>query len=115
MEDDEPEINYDEEEVYSDPEGENDNNNTGDKYEIVPLDTLDKEREKKIEEFIQISNLSKSQAELVLMNNNWNLDILMEIWYDKMQKIKENSGITQTKESTKQLKEYLKMFIKPLF
>ena len=42
MEDDDPEINYDEEEVYSDPEGENDNN-TGDKYEIVPLDTLDKE------------------------------------------------------------------------
>ena len=48
MEDDEPEINYDEEEVYSDPEAENDNNK-GDKYEIVPLETLDKEREKKIE------------------------------------------------------------------
>ena len=109
MEDDEPEINYDEEEVYSDPEAENDNNK-GDKYEIVPLETLDKEREKKIEEFIQISNLSKSQAELVLMNNNWNLDILMEVWYDKMQKIKENSGIIQTNESTKQLKNYLKTF-----
>ena len=76
----------------------------------MDMSTLDKEREKKIEEFVQISNLSKSQAELVLMNNNWNIDILMEAWYDKMEKLKENSGITQTKESTKNLKDYLKKY-----
>ena len=87
MEDDE-DIDYDnQEEVYSDPEQENDKI-IGEKYEILTFASLDKEREKKIEEFIQISNLPKSHAELVLMNNNWNLDILMEIWYDKMQKIK---------------------------
>ena len=108
MDDDEPEIDYDQEEVYSDPE--NDNNDTGEQYKLLSFATLDKERENKIDEFVQMSNLPKSQAELVLMNNNWNLDILMEVWYDQMQKIKENSGITQTKESTKQLKDYLKGF-----
>ena len=107
MEDDE-DIDYDnQEEVYSDPEQENDKI-IGEKYEILTFASLDKEREKKIEEFIQISNLPKSHAELVLMNNNWNLDILMEIWYDKMQKIKENSGISQTKQSNKMLQDYLK-------
>ena len=109
MEDDDPEIDYDvQEEVYSDPE--NDDNNTGEQYKLLSFESLDKERENKINEFVQISNLPKSHAELVLMNNNWNLDILMEVWYDQMQKIKENSGIIQTKESTKQLKDYLKTF-----
>ena len=106
MEDDE-DINYEQEEIYSD--GEEDSGiNTGDKYQLLDPEILDKEREQKIEEFISISSLPKSQAELVLMNNNWNLDILMTDWYDKMEKIKENSGIVQTKESTKLLKEYLK-------
>ena len=108
MAEDEDDINYDEpEEVYSDPDDDN-NKNQGENYEILSPEVLDKERNQKIEEFIQISDLPKSQAELVLMNNNWNIDILMNDWYDKMQKIKENSGICQTKESIKQLNEYLK-------
>ena len=106
MEDDD--INYDDqEEVYSDHDMDEDKI-IGDGYEILTMDYMDKEREKKIEEFIQISNLPKSEAELVLMNNNWNIDILSEIWYDQTQKIKENSGITQTKESNKLLKDFLK-------
>ena len=108
MDDEDPEIEYDDPEVYSDQEGDTINAGGGEKYVILASDFLDKEREKKIDEFIQISNLPKSQAELVLMNNNWNIDILMNDWYDKMQKIKENSGITQTKESAQNLKEYLK-------
>ena len=108
MDDEDPEIEYDDPEVYSDQEGDNINAG-GEKYVFLESDILDKEREKKIDEFIQISNLPKSQAELVLMNNNWNIDILMNDWYDKMQKIKEISGITQTKESAKNLKEYLKI------
>ena len=82
----------------------------GGKYEFLTKDEMDKERQKKIEEFIQYSNLSNSQAEMVLMHYNWNTDILMNDWYDKMQKIKENSGIIQTNESTKHLKNYLKTF-----
>ena len=39
-------------------------------YSFLSKDQLDKERQKLIDEFIQISDLSKSQAELVLMNNN---------------------------------------------
>ena len=107
--DDGDEIDYDEpEENYSDPEGDNDG--SGVKFEILSNKVLEKERDEKIDEFIQISNLPKSQAELVLMNNNWNIDILMNDWYDKMQKIKENSGISQTKESSQKLKEYLKAY-----
>ena len=106
MEDDEN-IDYEPEEVYSDPDDEN-MKNPDEKYEILSHDIHDKERNKKIEEFISISDSRRSRAELVLMNNNWNLDILMNDWYDKMQKIKENSGIIQTKESANKLKEYLK-------
>lgn len=71
------------------------------KYEFLTKDEMDKEREKKIDEFIQYSNLPKAKAELVLMNNNWNIDILMNDWYDRMQKIQENSGIAQTPLSQK--------------
>ena len=78
------------------------------KYEFLTMDEMDKEREKKIDEFIQYSNLPKAKAELVLMNNNWNIDILMNDWYDKMQKIMENSGIAQTPLSQKKLDEYFK-------
>ena len=109
---DEDEINYDEEpaEEYSDGENNENVTSSGIKYEILKKKVLEKERDSKIDEFIQISDLPRSQAELVLMNNNWNIDILMNDWYDKMQKIKENSGISQTKESTKKLKEYLKTY-----
>ena len=77
-------------------------------YEFLTMDEMEKEREKKIEEFIQYSNLSKSKAELVLMNNNWNIDILMNDWYDKQEKIMEISGIAQTKLSKEQLEKYFK-------
>ena len=80
----------------------------GGKYEFLTKDEMDKERQKKIEEFIQYSNLSNSQAEMVLMHYNWNTDILMNDWYDKMQKIKENSGISQTKASEEKLNKYFK-------
>ena len=107
----EPEIDY-EEDVYMDQEIGNDNIISG-KYEFLTRDELEKERKEKIEEFMQVSNLSFSEAELVLMNNNWNIDILMNDWYDKTQKIKENSGITQTKESQKKTNEfYIKNKIK---
>ncbi len=42
------------------------------------------------------------------MYYNWNTDILINDWFDKMQKIKENSGLAQTKESQKKIKEFFK-------
>ena len=101
MDEEEPEIEYDDVDMM-DQEMDNGNAISG-KYEFLTKDELEKERKAKIEEFMQISDLSYSQAELVLMNNNWNIDILMNDWYDKTQKIKENSGITQTKECEKKL------------
>ena len=106
MDEEEPEIEYDDVDMM-DQEMDNDNAISG-KYEFLTKDELEKERKAKIEEFMQISNLSYSQAELVLMNNNWNIDILMNDWYDKTQKIKENSGITQTKECEKKLDKFIK-------
>ena len=85
----------------------NDNAAMG-KYEFLMKDEIEKEREAKIEEFIQFSSLSKPQAELILINFNWNIDILMNDWFDKMQKIKESSGLCQTKESQKKIKEFFK-------
>ena len=100
-------IEYNEDDVYMEDDLNAENAITG-KYEFLTKDELDKERKAKIEEFMQISSLPYSQAELVLMNNNWNIDILMNDWYDKMQKIKENSGIVQTKETQKKLKNFIK-------
>ena len=106
MDEEEPEIEYDDVDMM-DQQMDNDNAISG-KYEFLTKDELEKERKAKIEEFMQISDLSYSQAELVLMNNNWNIDILMNDWYDRMQKIQENSGIAQTPLSQKKLNEYFK-------
>jgi len=78
------------------------------KYDFLMQDEIEKERNQKIEEFIQFSSLPKHQAELVLMQYNWNIDILMNDWFDKMQKIKENSGLSQTKQSQEAVKKFAK-------
>ena len=63
---------------------------------------------KKIEEFKEYSSLNRQQAELVLVHYNWNADVLMNDWFDKTQKIKESSGLCQTKESEKKIKQFFK-------
>ena len=72
------------------------------KYDFLMQDEIEKERNQKIEEFIQFSSLPKHQAELVLMQYNWNIDILMNDWFDKMQKIKEKEIYIQ-KEKIKKI------------
>ena len=76
------------------------------KYDFLMHDDIEKERESKIEEFIQFSSLQKNEAELILIHYNWNIDILMNDWFDKIEKIKENSGLAQTKQSKKKIKEF---------
>ena len=96
---------YEDEYVYDDQSEpidiENENQIISGNYEFLVKDEIEKEREKKIEEFKEYSSLTSSQAELVLINYNWNIEILMNDWFDKMQKIKESSGLSQTKESQK--------------
>ena len=57
-------------------------------YEFLLKDEIEKERIKKIEEFKEYSSLELPKAELVLINYNWNIDILNNDWFDKTQKIK---------------------------
>ena len=103
---------YEDEYVYDDQSEpidiENENQIISGNYEFLVKDEIEKEREKKIEEFKEYSSLTSSQAELVLINYNWNIEILMNDWFDKMQKIKESSGLSQTKESQKKIKEFYK-------
>ena len=80
------------------------NINTG--YNFLLKGEIEKERDKKIEEFIQFSSLSKEEAELILINYNWNIDILNNDWFDKMEKIKMNSGLAQTPESLKKINTF---------
>ena len=103
-------IDYDE--GYYDDQSEpieldNDNRIIG-KYEFLLRDEIEKEREKKIEEFKEYSSLNRQQAELVLVHYNWNTDVLMNDWFDKTQKIKESSGLCQTRESEKKIKQFFK-------
>ena len=78
------------------------------KCNFIMKDDIEKEREKKIEEFIQFSSLSKEEAELILISYNWNIELLNNDWFDKMQKILVMSGLAQTKESEKKIKDFLK-------
>lgn len=106
---DEDYMNYDEDYYdQSEPiDAENGHNIIGN-YEFLMKDEIERERNKKIEEFKEYSSLPSSQVELILINYNWNIEILMNDWFDKIQKIKENSGISQTKESKKKINEFFK-------
>ena len=99
-------IDYDDQSEPMDLEKVN-NINIG-KYEFLLKDDIEKERNKKIEEFIQFSSMSKEDAELILINYNWNIDVLMNDWFDNMEKIKQNCGLSETKESEKKIKEFYK-------
>ena len=102
-------MNYDEEYFdQSEPLEIDDENPVKGNYEFLMKDEIKREREKKIEEFKESSSLSSSQSELVLMYYNWNIELLMNDWFDKTDKIKENSGIAQTKESQKKLVQFFK-------
>ena len=81
---------------------------SGTGYELMMKDQMEKERFKKIDDLIQFSSLSKDEAELVLIYYNWNLDLLTNDWFDKMDKIKINSGIKMSKEAQKKINEFLK-------
>ena len=107
---------FEDEEIRNDKndDAKSDNNNFEEdqvfegKYQFLKKDKIDKERENKIEELMQFTDLPKVKAELVLINNKWNIDIIMNDWFDNMQKIKENSGIAQTTLSQTKLDEYFK-------
>ena len=107
---DEEYMNYDNEDYYDQSEPidiENDHNIIGN-YEFLMQDEIERERNKKIEEFKEYSSLPSPQVELILIYYNWNIEILMNDWFDKIQSIKENSGISQTKESKKKINEFFK-------
>ena len=107
---DEEYMNYDDEDYYDQSEPidiENDHNIIGN-YEFLMKDEIERERNKKIEEFKEYSSLPSPQVELILIYYNWNIEILMNDWFDKIQSIKENSGISQTKESKKKINEFFK-------
>ena len=103
---DEDEINYDEEDIdynnYEDDYAENEiieenkdekqdnliNTNQLNDYEIIQNSEIIKKRDVIINNFIECSNLNYDEAELVLVNYNWNYDKLIEEWFDNTEKKK---------------------------
>ena len=75
-------------------------------YEIIPNKEIIKKRDAIIEEFINYSQLTYDEAELVLIYYDWNYDKLSEYWFDNMEKIKIESHTEQSEESTKAIKDY---------
>ncbi len=122
---DEDEINYDEEDIdynnYEDDYAENEiieenkdqkQNNLIDTsqlndYEIIQNSEIIKKRDVIINNFIECSNLNYDEAELVLVNYNWNYDKLIEEWFDNTEKIKILSHIEQSPESEKKISEFI--------
>ena len=89
-----------------DTKKENDNCKSID-YEIIQNSEIIKNRDVIINNFIECSNLVYDEAELVLVNYNWNYDKLIEEWFDNMEKIKISSHIEQSPESIKKISEFI--------
>ena len=83
-------------------------------YEFILADQYEKEKDKKIKEFMEFSCLDADDAEIVLINYNWNLDTLNDFWYENLEVNKEKCGIKQSEESIKKCNQFLmKNSIKP--
>jgi hypothetical protein len=75
-------------------------------FEIIQNSEIIKNRDVIINNFIECSNLAYDEAELVLVNYNWNYDKLIEEWFDNMEKIKISSHIEQSPESEKKISDF---------
>ena len=75
-------------------------------YEIIQNSEIIKKRDAIIEKFIEFSNLSYDEAELVLIYYDWNYDKLSEYWFDNMEKIQIESHISQSEESQKEIEKF---------
>ena len=84
------------------------NKNVNMDYELLKQDQLEKKRNAQIEEFQQLSSLSKDEASIVLINYNWNYDILQNIWFENTINIKIKCGIEQSQESKNELIKFFK-------
>ena len=105
MEDDEIdyEEEYDEQEMNSENIGFDNESNKKEiiEYEIIKNSEVIKKRDLIIHNFMECSCLNYDEAELVLMNFNWNYDNLVDKWFDETDKIKIDSHIEQSPESIK--------------
>jgi ariadne-1 len=75
-------------------------------YEIIQNSEIIKKRDLVISNFIECSCLNYDEAELVLVNYNWNIDKLTEEWYENTEKIKIESHIEQSAESLAKISEF---------
>lgn len=73
-------------------------------FELLKPADLDKKKEDIINQFIEYSQLSRDEAEIVLVNNQWNLELLSSKWFDNTQQIRINCGIERSKESISKTK-----------
>ena len=78
-------------------------------YEIIQNSEIIKKRDAIIEKFIEFSNLSYDEAELVLIYYDWNYDKLSEYWFDNMEKIQIESHISQSEESKKEIDKFFSL------
>ena len=75
-------------------------------YEIIQYKEIIKKRDAIINKFIEFSELNYDEAELVLIDYDWNYDKLMEYWFDNIEKIKIDSHIEQSEDSIKAISKY---------
>ena len=68
-------------------------------FELLNPSDLSKKKDDVINQFIEYSLLPRDEAEIVLVNHQWNLEILSSKWFENTQKIKINCGIERSKES----------------
>ncbi|MCQ2821346.1 MAG: E3 ubiquitin protein ligase [archaeon] len=77
-----------------------------DEYELLKADDFNQKRLNQIKEFVEFSSLSEDEAEIILINYNWNMEKLTSEWYENMESIKEKCGITLSSEAHEKLREF---------
>lgn len=96
---------YEDDNQYDNYENEEYEEVCGDEYELLKQEDFNSKREEVISEFISISSLPKDEAELVLIEYNWNLEMINNIWFENTKKIKESCGIENPISITNKYKD----------
>jgi ariadne-1 len=74
-------------------------------YTVIKATELEKIRNNLISDVSEFTCLSAEDASLILINNQWNIERIKDIWYDNTDENKQKCGLELSKESITNLKE----------
>ena len=75
-------------------------------YEMLKPDEFVRKRDEQIDEFVELSSLSRDEATIVLINYQWNFEKLQSVWFENVELNKIKCGIEISPQARKEINKF---------